>query len=51
MDTDDLEHNLLSAFSGLNTNDKDDLVIRFQNLIGQAINRSTCEFFLDMSNW
>ncbi|GAU87290.1 hypothetical protein RvY_00169 [Ramazzottius varieornatus] len=51
MDVDDLEQNLLSAFSGLNTNDKDDLVVRFQNLIGQAISRPTCEFFLDMSNW
>ncbi|OWA52156.1 C6orf106-like protein [Hypsibius exemplaris] len=52
MDVDDLEQNaLLSAFQTLTTDNKDDLVVQFQTLSGQAIERSTCEFFLEMNNW
>ena len=51
MEIDDLEQNLLNAFSSMNTNDRDDLIRQFQSLTGQNISRGTCEFFLDMNSW
>ncbi|XP_055334694.1 uncharacterized protein LOC129585837 [Paramacrobiotus metropolitanus] len=51
MDVDDLEQGLLSAFRSMNTTDRNELITQFQALIGQNVNRGTCEFFLDMNNW
>ncbi|GAU94520.1 hypothetical protein RvY_06281 [Ramazzottius varieornatus] len=35
----------------MDTNDKEDLLIRFQNLFSKATNKFAWELFLDMSNW
>lgn len=41
---------LLNSFSSLQTNEKDDLVIGFQN-IANELSYTTARFFLEMNNW
>ena len=41
---------LLNSFSSLQTNEKDDLVVGFQN-IANELSYSTARFFLEMNNW
>lgn len=48
-DSSDL-NSLLNSLASLNTNEKDDLVIRFQN-IANELSYTTARFFLEMNNW
>lgn len=41
---------LLNSFSSLQTNEKDDLVVGFQN-IANELSYTTARFFLEMNNW
>jgi hypothetical protein len=41
---------LLNVFSSLQTNEKSDLVVSFQN-IANELNYTTARFFLEMNNW
>jgi len=54
MDCDDIKENdistLLNSFSSLQTNEKDDLVLGFQN-IANELSYTTARFFLEMNNW
>lgn len=43
-------NSLLNSFSSLNTNEKDDLVVGFQN-IANELSYTTARFFLEMNNW
>lgn len=49
--TSDIEQSLLQQFSCLGTTDHDELVGKFQKLLGTQLNYSTAKFFLDMNNW
>lgn len=42
---------LLQQFQSLGTVDHDELVGRFQKLLGTQLNYATARFFLDMNNW
>lgn len=55
MDCDEIKENsdinqLLNSFSSLQTNEKDDLVVGFQN-IANELSYTTARFFLEMNNW
>lgn len=41
---------LLTSFSSLQTNEKDDLTLHFQN-IANELSYTTARFFLEMNNW
>lgn len=41
---------LLNSLASLNTNEKDDLVVGFQN-IANELSYTTARFFLEMNNW
>jgi UBA-like domain len=41
---------LLNSFSSLQTNEKDDLVVGFQNITNE-LSYTTARFFLEMNNW
>lgn len=41
---------LLNSFQSLQTNEKDDLVVNFQN-IANELSYTTARFFLEMNNW
>lgn len=41
---------LLNSFNCLQTNEKDDLVVKFQN-IANELSYTTARFFLEMNNW
>lgn len=43
-------NSLLNQFNSLNTNEKDDLVVGFQN-IANELSYTTARFFLEMNNW
>lgn len=43
-------NSLLNSLASLNTNEKDDLVIGFQN-IANELSYTTARFFLEMNNW
>jgi hypothetical protein len=43
-------NSLLNSLASLNTNEKDDLVVRFQN-IANELSYTTARFFLEMNNW
>lgn len=43
-------NSLLNSLANLNTNEKDDLVIGFQN-IANELSYTTARFFLEMNNW
>lgn len=43
-------NSLMSSLASLNTNEKDDLVINFQN-IANELSYTTARFFLEMNNW
>lgn len=43
-------NSLLNQFNSLNTNEKDDLVISFQN-IANELSYTTARFFLEMNSW
>lgn len=47
----DIDQLLLQQFSCLGTTDHDELVGRFQKLLGDQLNYPTARFFLDMNNW
>lgn len=47
---DDIEQNFLTQFSSMVTTDKEELIQQFQS-IGENVNHSTANFFLDMTNW
>lgn len=43
---------LLNSFQCLNTNERDDLVIAFQNIAGtNELSYTTARFFLEMNSW
>ncbi len=42
---------LSSVLASLNTNEKDDLVIGFQNICKNELSYTTARFFLEMNNW
>uniref|UniRef100_A0A182PFX6 N_BRCA1_IG domain-containing protein n=1 Tax=Anopheles epiroticus TaxID=199890 RepID=A0A182PFX6_9DIPT len=48
--TDDIEQNFLTQFSSMVTTDKEELIQQFQS-IGENVNYTTANFFLDMTNW
>ena len=43
-------NSLLNSLASLNTNEKDDLVVHFQN-IANELSYTTARFFLEMNNW
>jgi UBA-like domain len=43
-------NSLLNSLASLNTNEKDDLVVGFQN-IANELSYTTARFFLEMNNW
>lgn len=43
-------NSLLNQFSSLNTNEKDEQVVNFQN-IANELSYTTARFFLEMNNW
>jgi hypothetical protein len=43
-------NSLLNSFNCLQTNEKDDLVVKFQN-IANELSYTTARFFLEMNNW
>ncbi|KAG5682623.1 hypothetical protein PVAND_011965 [Polypedilum vanderplanki] len=43
-------NSLLNSLASLNTNEKDDLVVAFQN-IANELSYTTARFFLEMNNW
>lgn len=47
----EIDQLLLQQFSCLGTTDHDELVSRFQKLLGNQMNNATARFFLDMNNW
>ncbi|XP_052212015.1 protein ILRUN-like isoform X2 [Dreissena polymorpha] len=52
MDVDnELEGILLQQFSSLGTTDKEVLIAKFQELLGDQLNPPECAFYLDMNNW
>lgn len=52
MDVDnELDGTLLHQFSAMGTNDKEVLVAEFHKLLGNQLNQSGCEFFLEMNKW
>ena len=42
---------LMQKFSCLGTAAKDELISKFQRLLGFQLNPAGCAFFLDMTNW
>lgn len=46
----DIEQSFLQQFSCLGTTDHDELVGKFQKLLGNQLNYATARFFLDMNN-
>lgn len=54
MDCDGVENSdlnqLMNSFSSLQTEEKDDLVVGFQN-IANELSYTTARFFLEMNNW
>lgn len=52
MDVDtDIDAHLLQRFSSMGTTDREVLIAEFQKLLGNQLNPTGCEFFLDMNNW
>lgn len=47
----EIEQSFLQQFSCLGTTDHEELVSKFQKLLGHQLNYSTARFFLDMNNW
>lgn len=48
----DIDSLLLQQFSSMATQDRDVLIAQFKSLLGnQAVNDTSCAFFLDMNNW
>lgn len=43
-------NSLLNSLASLNTNERDDLVVAFQN-IANELSYTTARFFLEMNNW
>lgn len=43
-------NSLLNSLASLNTNEKDDLVVGFQQ-IANELSYTTARFFLEMNNW
>ena len=51
MDVDGSEHQLISQFNSMVTDDKDELVSTLKSFLDNKLNEKECIFFLDMNNW